>query len=204
MPPPGGLSRDSLPPSASTRSARPRSPAALVVGAADAVVHDLDDQSAALRARRARRSSLRRRACGRWRAPPRRRSRRPPRPALPSARPAAPAARRARGAEGERLQRSGETALGEDGGMEPAGELADLLEARRELVDRQVEQLPAARRGLLGSGPASRAQPSAAAGRRRGGCAGCASARRRRPPRDGHVMRAGPCSAVTRSVMSRR
>ena len=48
MPPPGGLSTSSRPPSASTRSTRPLQPGPeLEVGAADAVVGDLDAQAVA-------------------------------------------------------------------------------------------------------------------------------------------------------------
>ena len=62
VPPPGGLTTFSTPPSASTRSASPCRPGtARRVGAADAVVGDDDDQAAVAR-RRPRASSARREA----------------------------------------------------------------------------------------------------------------------------------------------
>ena len=50
------------------------------------------------------------------------------------------------GAKGQRFERLGQPAFGQHRGVEPAGELADLLEAGGEFVDGDVDQ----RRALLG------------------------------------------------------
>ena len=75
VPPPGGAEIANVPPTAATRSRRPRSPDPLTVRPADAVVGDLEAQ-AAIVARARPGPSWRRRAWRRWRGPPRRRSRR--------------------------------------------------------------------------------------------------------------------------------
>ena len=102
-------------------------------------------------ARRARAAVACRRTSRRWRAPRRRRSRPRARSAGAAARATSTDTRRQdRRAAGERLERRGEPVV-EHGGMDAAGELAQLLQRVRELVAGRVHE-PLAARGSLSSG----------------------------------------------------
>ena len=144
VPSPGGLVTRRRPSSASTRSARPRSPLPrAVVGAADAVVGDLDPGERRRRATRARWRGSRRRTWRRSPAPRRRRSRRRARPARAAG--SRGLARSPWSATAERvaseLERGGEPVL-EHGGMDAARQLAQLRERqRRARRSRVVTQL---------------------------------------------------------------
>ena len=85
-----------------------------------------------------------------WRrssASPRRRSTRRPRPRARSARPVGATTRPGRCPRRERLERRPQAAVGEDGRVDSAGELAELRERLRQLLARAVEEL----RGAAGS-----------------------------------------------------
>ena len=195
VPVPRGLSRESRPPSASTRSLRPRSPVPPVrVGAAGAVVADRDAQDASGR-RRGRRSTLTARRgvlggvgqrlgddvvggdldlLGQ--------------PLLD----AHVELDRDRRAAGERLERRAQPALGEDRRVDAAGDLAQLVQRAGRLGGQRV-QLRASSPARAAPPPGPRAASGrgrpAAAGRRRAGRARCAGGPGRRWRRSARATR---------------
>ena len=203
VPRPAGLSSESVPSSAARRSSSPRRPEPSGrVGAADAVVGDLDGEAAVGRASvtvacvaRAYFATLASAsettkyaalstAAGRRSSP-------------------APRPSRARARAHERLQRRLETTLGQHHRMDAARELAQLGEARAQLFLGGVEQrLPAPRprpRACARSAAAARA-PRAATAPRRAGRARAAAGRRRRPRRAGRATPAAPPCAPRSSA----
>ena len=150
VPAPGGLRMRSVPSSAATRSARPWSPVpARLVGAADAVVGDLDHRHAVAARDPHRRRRSRGRTWRRWPAPRRRRST----PRAPPARAGAPRLSKetvvgdAR-ARRQRVERGLQPVV-EHRGMDAARELAQLLQRLRELVAGRVQRAASASAGSL-------------------------------------------------------
>ena len=128
------------------------------VGAAEAVVGDLDHAG---RRRCARTRDVDARVAWRsgrrWSAPRRRRSRRRPRPPGGGARPAASHRRRASRRAAASARSAGRSPpLGQHRRVDPAGELAQLGDRGQQLVDRLAER---ARRRRSGSASESAGQP---------------------------------------------
>ena len=98
-----------------------------------------------------------------------------------------------RRARGQALDRRAEAAVGEHRRMDAAGELAQLCERERELVARGGQDVACALRGRRRAWPARAAAPArarrAAAARRRGGSARAGGARRPAPRRGGRARR---------------
>ena len=141
------------PPCASTRSPRPaQARAAVQLGASDAVVRDLDHERPV--ARRALIAATAAPACLTAFASPSHATKyAAPRPPLRAAPPARRPSARAAAPGRERLERGGETLLGEDRRMHAARELAQLADGDLQLIDRGVEHSRARagrRRAALG------------------------------------------------------
>ena len=193
VPAPTGLSISSVPPSALTRSASPLSPEPragstppLPSSRTSTVVWSSahrDPHVDPIASRRAwRRSSALRR----------RRSTRSSAPTTGASAAVEVELDRHRRAAGQGRKRGLQAAIGEDAGMDPASELAQLLECGIELGARGRELAASPRspardstRDAGGSAQARRA----AAGRRRGGRARCVAARRPRPRRSALARR---------------
>ena len=206
VPRPAGLSSESVPSSAASRSSSPRRPEPRATSAPPTPSSATSTVRCAVgAARRSPRRASPARTSRRWRAPRRRRSRPRSRPGRAAASSRRLDRHRHRRARDQRLQRRLEPALGQHRRVDAARELAQLGEARAQLLLRAVEQ----RRELLvvlhaparASAAAARARRAATA-RRRGGRARAAGARRRRPRRAARATRAAPPCA-RRSSWSR-
>ena len=200
VPPAGGLQTFRRPSSASTRSASPRSPEPpLGVGAALAVVGDLDDQGAVLAHDVDLRRSPPRRTWRRSSGPRRPGSRRRPRPARAGAR---RGRRRASTRTGARAA-SDSSATGRPwsdriAGWMPRAMLRSSSSDVVELLAGGLEQLRLGRcrpAAVLDQRAGRSRSRRAAAGRRRGGRARACGARCRRPRRSAPATPAGRSAA---------
>ena len=208
MPRPGGLSSSSVPSSAPTRSASPRSPVPRAVSAPPRPSSATSTSSSS--------SSLRDPHAGVGRSGVLRHvgealgdhevGRGLDRRGKPAVEREAQLDRDG-GARGEALQGGVEAPLGEHRGVDPGREVAQLVDGGAGLLDRPVERARGRRRAARPSARARAAGRSgarpAAAGRRRAGRARAAGARRPPPRRSARATRAGPRRRA-RSSTSRR